>query len=192
MTSTRSTLLMRAVEDCFIGRHFLFGIKVERLRCFTSVMPVLSKHRQLGIQSAIFISGPRSLTTFLNNIFLDSLKQRCCILFVTSLLLFFQLSDTEQLPWVGITATKNSCRSTGKVQVIASQMIPPQAPLLGGCTVVSYYQILLQKAAECELQLAESSTYRPPRASPLLKRHHAEAGGFEHDASGFFSLSLQR
>lgn len=27
--STRSTLLLKAVEDCFIGRHFIFGIKVQ-------------------------------------------------------------------------------------------------------------------------------------------------------------------
>lgn len=27
-TATRSTLLLKAVQDCFIGRHFIFGIKV--------------------------------------------------------------------------------------------------------------------------------------------------------------------
>ncbi|MEQ2209191.1 hypothetical protein XENOCAPTIV_026400, partial [Xenoophorus captivus] len=25
--SARSTLLVKAVEDCFLGRHFIFGIK---------------------------------------------------------------------------------------------------------------------------------------------------------------------
>lgn len=29
--STRASLLMKAVEDCFIGRHFIFGIKVQLL-----------------------------------------------------------------------------------------------------------------------------------------------------------------
>ncbi|MEQ2175047.1 hypothetical protein GOODEAATRI_014225 [Goodea atripinnis] len=28
--SARSTLLVKAVEDCFLGRHFIFGIKVSR------------------------------------------------------------------------------------------------------------------------------------------------------------------
>lgn len=27
-TAARSTLLQKAVQDCFIGRHFIFGIKV--------------------------------------------------------------------------------------------------------------------------------------------------------------------
>lgn len=27
-TSRRSTLLLKAVQDCFIGRHFIFGFKV--------------------------------------------------------------------------------------------------------------------------------------------------------------------
>ncbi|XP_075906430.1 uncharacterized protein ddias [Nelusetta ayraudi] len=127
--STRSTVLLKAVEDCFIGRHFTFGIK---------------------------------------------------------------LSDTERMPWVGVAATKGS-RSAEKIQVIASQMIPPKAPVLGGCTVVSYYQILLQKAAECEVGFAESSKLcGPQHTAPLLIRHHAEAGSLEHDASGFCRLSLQR
>lgn len=106
--------------------------------------------------------------------------------------MFLQLPDTERLPWVRIPTTKGSC-SAEKIQVIASQMIPPKAPVLGGCTVLSYYQTLLQKAAECELQFAESGKLcRPPRVASLLKRHHLEAGGLEHDASGFSPLSLQR
>lgn len=107
-------------------------------------------------------------------------------------MLFLQLSDTERMPWVGVAATKGS-RSAEKIQVIASQMIPPKAPVLGGCTVVSYYQILLQKAAECEVGFAESSKLcGPQHTAPLLIRHHAEAGSLEHDASGFCRLSLQR
>lgn len=104
-------------------------------------------------------------------------------------MLFLQLSDTERMPWVGVAASKGS-RSAEKIQVIASQMIPPKAPVQGGCTVVSYYQILLQKAAECEVGFAESSKLcRPQQTAPP---HHAEAGSLEHDASGFCRLSLQR
>lgn len=141
----------------------------------------------------MFFNSISSFQMFLNGLFFFMSVQSCCVfLFVTSLLLFLQLCNTERLPWVPIPAGQGS-RSTEKIQVIASQMIPPKASALGGCTVVSYYQTLLQRAAECELQFAESSKLcRPPRAAPLLKHHHAEAGGFELDASGFCPLSLQR
>lgn len=32
--SIKSRLLVKAVRDCFIGRHFIFGIKVNRLTGF--------------------------------------------------------------------------------------------------------------------------------------------------------------
>lgn len=107
-------------------------------------------------------------------------------------MLFLQLSDTQRLPWVGVAASDGS-RSAEKIQIIASQMIPPKATGLGGCTVVSYYQMLLRKAAKSEVGFAESSKFcRPQQTAPLLNHHHAEAGSFEHDASGFCRLSLQR
>lgn len=107
-------------------------------------------------------------------------------------MLFSQLSDTESKPWAGVSAVKGS-HSAEKIQVIASQMIPPKPTMVGGCTVVSYYHILLQKAAECELGFAKSSRlFRPPQMAPLLIHPQPEAGSFEHDASGFCRLSLQR
>lgn len=111
----------------------------------------------------------------------SKINQCCVCLFSSSLLFLLQLPDTERLPWVKIPET-NASGSTDKIQVIASQMIPPKASVLGGCTVVSYYQTLLEKAAESELHTA----------APLLRRHHAENCGFEHDASGFGPLSLPR
>ncbi|XP_071346253.1 DNA damage-induced apoptosis suppressor protein isoform X2 [Trachinotus anak] len=130
--STRATLLMKAVEDCFIGRHFIFGIKVT------------------GTESGLWFGGP--------------------------------------------VANGSSSRDT--VQFIASQMILPKAAGLTGCTVVSYYQILLQKAAEYELGSTDpSKTSRPPETSLLLIPHQSPASSFSNDtisASGLFSLSPQR
>lgn len=87
----------------------------------------------------------------------------------------------------------NGSGSSEKTDVIASQMILPKATVLGGCTVVSYYQNLLRKAAEYELGCAESSRLCRPRLIALLSTpHRSPAGSFGHDASGFGSLSLQR
>ncbi|XP_061591028.1 DNA damage-induced apoptosis suppressor protein [Cololabis saira] len=86
----RSKLLVKAVEDCFIGRHFIFGIKLSGSG-----------------------SGP-----------------------------LFQLPVSKG----GRTE-----------QFVASQMILPTARGLTGCTVVSYYQTLLQKASEDEAGSADPS-----------------------------------
>ncbi|KAM8895146.1 uncharacterized protein ddias [Spinachia spinachia] len=130
--SGRSTLLMKAVEDCFIGRHFVFGIKVP---------------------------------------------------------------ETESLPWVGAhVATGSSSKETA--HFIATQMIPPNSTSLGGCTVVRYYRMLLQKAAEYELASTDSSkTCRTPAATLLLFPHHFSPGSFNHSrlsASGLLSQSPPR
>ncbi|XP_029290586.1 DNA damage-induced apoptosis suppressor protein isoform X2 [Cottoperca gobio] len=90
--SPRSTLLEKAVQDCFIGRHFIFGIKV---------------------------------------------------------------TTTESGPWFGGHVANGS---SSKVHYIASQMILPKATGLEGCTVVSYYRLLLQKAAEYELGSTDPGT----------------------------------
>ncbi|XP_054892760.1 uncharacterized protein ddias isoform X2 [Poeciliopsis prolifica] len=82
--SARSTLLAKAVEDCFLGRYFIFGIKV---------------------------------------------------------------SGTEREPWLEENDGTESGRG-GRAQFVASQMILPPGSGLTGCTVLSYYQRLLQRAAE--------------------------------------------
>uniref|UniRef100_A0A1A7WHY0 Chromosome 11 open reading frame 82 n=1 Tax=Iconisemion striatum TaxID=60296 RepID=A0A1A7WHY0_9TELE len=84
VASTRSRSLAKAVRDCFVGRHFIFGIKLTR---------------------------------------------------------------TENGPWFGNPAS-NGSSSRESTQFVASQMILPKAAGLTGCTVLSYYQILLQKASE--------------------------------------------
>ncbi|KAK9542570.1 hypothetical protein VZT92_000420 [Zoarces viviparus] len=129
--STRSTLLMKAVEDCFIGRHFIFGIKV---------------------------------------------------------------TQPESLPWLGVPAA-NGSSSKEAVHFIASQMILPTAAGLEGCTVLSYYQMLLQRAAEYELGSTDpSKTSRPPAAALLLFPQRCPAGSFNNStlpASGLLSQSPQ-
>lgn len=97
-----------------------------------------------------------------------------------------QLTDTGTLPWV-----RGPVMNGEKIEVIASQMILPKATVLGGCTVVSYYQKLLQKAAEYEPGCAESSKLCRPQLM-LLIPHRSPAGSFGQDASGFGSLLLQR
>ncbi|KAM3610154.1 uncharacterized protein V6R79_026207 [Siganus canaliculatus] len=105
-------LLQKAVEDCFIGRHFIFGIKV---------------------------------------------------------------SKTQNGPWSGSPVGSNDKETAN---FIASQMILPQAPGLGGCTVVSYFQILLQKAAEYERSTDPSGITRRPETPLLLISHHSPAASF--------------
>ncbi|XP_078107816.1 uncharacterized protein ddias [Sander vitreus] len=129
--STRSTLLVKAVEDCFIGRHFIFGIKVTK---------------------------------------------------------------TESEPWLG-GPVANGSSSKEAVHFIATQMILPKATGLGGCTVVSYYRILLQKAAEYELGSADpSKSSRPPATTLLLIPRRFPASSFNNatlSASGLLSQSPQ-
>ncbi|XP_073320774.1 uncharacterized protein ddias [Pagrus major] len=125
--STRSTLLLKSVEDCFIGRHFIFGLK---------------------------------------------------------------LPETESGPWLrGPVGNGSSTKDTP--HFIASQMILPKATGLGGCTVVSYYQILLQKAASTD----PSKTSGPPATTLLLLARQSPARSFNDGtlcASGLFSQSLLR
>ncbi|XP_020500242.2 DNA damage-induced apoptosis suppressor protein [Labrus bergylta] len=130
-TSTRCTLLVKAVKDCFIGRHFIFGIKV---------------------------------------------------------------TETEREPWLRQTVT-NCSRNEDTVQLIASQMILPKALGLGGCTVVSYFRILLQKAAESELGSADLRKPSRNPETPLLLPHHSPASSFNSaslSTSGLLSQPLQR
>ncbi|XP_029932588.1 DNA damage-induced apoptosis suppressor protein [Myripristis murdjan] len=100
---SRSTLLLKAVEDCFIGRHFIFGIKV---------------------------------------------------------------TDTENGPLLGRPVSGGQ-----SAQFIASQIILPKATGQGGCTVVSYYRTLLQKAADCLLGCTDprpaTTLLLPPHVSPV-------------------------
>ncbi|XP_071400515.1 uncharacterized protein ddias [Centroberyx affinis] len=129
---TRSTLLVKAVEDCFIGRHFIFGIKVTA----TENGPLLERPVPVG--------------------------------------------------------------STSKdiAQFIASQIILPKAAALGGCTLISYYRTLLQKAAEYPLGSTDpSKTSGPPATSLLLIPHHSPASSLNNTtlpASCLLSQSPQR
>ncbi|KAG8001446.1 hypothetical protein GBF38_007104 [Nibea albiflora] len=128
--STRAALLRKAVEDCFIGRRFIFGLKVT--------------------ESGPLFGGPAA----------------------------------------------NDCSSKDAVYFIASQMILPKAAGLGGCTVVSYYRVLLQKAADFELGSADpSKTSRPPVTDLLLIACNSPGRSFNNIslcAAGFLSRSLQR
>ncbi|XP_062243696.1 uncharacterized protein ddias [Platichthys flesus] len=124
--STRASLLAKAVKDCFIGRHFIFGIKVT------------------GTESGLRFGGP--------------------------------------------ALSKDGDR----LQFIASQMILPKASGGGGCSVVSYYRALLQRAAEYEL---ESKTSRPFESTLLLIRHLSPSSSFNnssHSASGLLLRSPKR
>ncbi|XP_069549811.1 uncharacterized protein ddias [Brachyistius frenatus] len=126
--STRLKMLAKAVEDCFIGRHFVFGIK---------------------------------------------------------------LVGTESGPWSGGPVARGS-GSKNTAQYVASQMILPKATGLRGCTVVSYYKILLQKAAEYEVGSADTSkTSRLPVTPLLLTPGHSPTSSFSDttlSASGLLSL----
>lgn len=138
----------------------------------------------------------KSNHTYLNNMSkIRVLYLGCLLLTIPYFVCVLQLTETESGPWFG-GPVANGSGSNNKVHVIASQMILPKATGLGGCTVVSYYQILLQKAAEYELGSSDSSkTSRPPPTTLLLIPHHSPASSFNNDAhcsSGFLSQSLLR
>ncbi|XP_018522523.1 DNA damage-induced apoptosis suppressor protein [Lates calcarifer] len=129
--STRAKLLVKAVEDCFIGRHFIFGIKVT------------------GAESGLCFGEPAA----------------------------------------------NGSSSKDTVQFIASQMILPNAAGLRGCTVVSYYRILLQRAAEYEQGSTDPSKSSRPPETLLLIPHCSSGSSFSNatfSASGLLSQSPQR
>ncbi|KAK2920371.1 DNA damage-induced apoptosis suppressor protein [Channa argus] len=130
--STRSTLLLKSVEHCFIGRHFIFGIKVT------------------GGEGGLWSGGP---------------------------------------------VANGSC-GKDTVQFTASQMILPKATELTGCTVVSYYRILLQKAEAHELGSTDTNkTSRPPATTLLLIPHPSPPSSFNnstHSTLSLLSQSLQR
>ncbi|XP_038158185.1 DNA damage-induced apoptosis suppressor protein [Cyprinodon tularosa] len=102
--SARSALLLQAVEDCLLGRHFIFGIK---------------------------------------------------------------LSGTEREPWLK-DPDGNQSSSRERTQFVASQMILPTASGPTGCTVLRYYQRLLQKVCESAAESAHPSQTFKPFAAPLL------------------------
>eukprot|EP00066_Takifugu_rubripes_P027611 XP_011616877.1 PREDICTED: DNA damage-induced apoptosis suppressor protein isoform X1 [Takifugu rubripes] len=117
-TSRRSTLLLKAVQDCFIGRHFIFG---------------------------------------------------------------FKFHESEPQPWIK-RAVQNGSGINDQSDVIASQMILPQATGLDGCMVISYYQSLLQKAAEFELGSSDPSEIpRFPPASLLVIPHSSPGSSYSND-----------
>ncbi|KAM4743841.1 uncharacterized protein ddias isoform 2-T2 [Anableps anableps] len=128
--SARSTLLVKAVEDCFLGRYFIFGIK---------------------------------------------------------------LSGTEREPWLEDPDGNESSRGE-RAQFVASQMILPTASGPTGCTVLSYYQRLLQKASEFVAESGDpSKTFRPFGAPLLLKSGPSPSSTFSDVTlcpSAFLSQSL--
>ncbi|XP_012723457.2 uncharacterized protein ddias [Fundulus heteroclitus] len=103
-TSARSTLLAKAVQDCFLGRYFIFGIKV---------------------------------------------------------------SGTEREPWLEHPDGNESGRRE-RAQFVATQMILPTASGPTGCTVLSYFQRLLQKASEHVAESVDCSKAFRPLTAPLL------------------------
>ncbi|XP_058486403.1 DNA damage-induced apoptosis suppressor protein [Solea solea] len=126
--SVKAKLLINAVEDCFIGKHFIFGLKVS------------------GTDSGLCFG--------------------------------------------------ESGLSDERVQFIASQMILPKAAGLGGCTVLTYYQLLLQKAAEYEPGSSNDpgKTFRPPETPLRLIPYRSPARSFNNatfSASGLLSISPQ-
>ncbi|XP_072321633.1 uncharacterized protein ddias [Eucyclogobius newberryi] len=127
-TLSKSTLLVKAVEECFIGKHFIFGIKVTQ-------------------------------------------------------------SDHE--PWVG-----RSCGSNNMAQLIATQMMLPEAAGLRGCTVLSYFEAVLQKAAEAKLSTTNIfNNAKLQRESLWPIPHNSPTSGFTNDtfcSSDFLPWSLSR
>ncbi|XP_041846388.1 uncharacterized protein ddias [Melanotaenia boesemani] len=127
--STRSTLLVKAVKDCFIGKHFIFGIKLS------------------GAENGRFFEGHHTNGS--------------------------NIGETSQF--------------------IASQIILPNAENLAGCTVVRYYQCLLQKASELEPDC--SKCCRLPASILFLIPSQSPTSSFSNSslfASGFLSQSLLR
>ncbi|KAL3061094.1 hypothetical protein OYC64_009329 [Pagothenia borchgrevinki] len=122
--SNRSTFLEKAVQDCFIGRHFIFGIK-----------------------------------------------------------------ESGSGPWLGEPAANGS---SSNAHFIASQMILPNAAGLSGCSVVSYYRTLLQRAAEYERGSSDPSKAPGPQTLLLIPEHFPSSfNNTTLNVSGLLSQSSQ-
>ncbi|XP_024152070.1 DNA damage-induced apoptosis suppressor protein isoform X2 [Oryzias melastigma] len=102
---TKSTLLVKAVKDCFIGQHFIFGLK---------------------------------------------------------------FNETGSEPWCQRPPYDGFNREE-RAQFIASQMLPSTPGGPTGCTVVRYYQVLLQNASESQPSYPGK---RLPFTTPLLVIEH--------------------
>lgn len=118
-----------------------------------------------------------------------------CDLSIPGLVRVLQVTDAGSEPWRGRPTPAGSIGNDA-VQFIASQMILPKAACLAGCTVISYFRMLLQKAAECEQGSTDSwETTRAPPTTLLLTPHHSPASSFADaslPASGHLFRSLQR
>lgn len=119
----------------------------------------------------------------------------CLISNLPGLVFPLQVADTEIGLWLGGHAP-NGSSSKNTVQFIASQMILPEATDLRGCSVVSYYRVLLQQAAEYEQESTDrSKTYSPSTTTLLMIPHHSSASSFNNAtlfASGLLAQSLPR
>ncbi|XP_054627004.1 DNA damage-induced apoptosis suppressor protein isoform X2 [Dunckerocampus dactyliophorus] len=126
-TSTRSKLLAKAVEDCFIGRRLVFGMKV---------------------------------------------------------------TDCQSRPWLEDHVPGGSdCQDM--VQFTATQMIFPKATGMEGCSVIRYYQQLLQRAAEQQRESADSNQSYTFPTTPLISQD-SSASSFNVTLSRLLPHSLQR
>lgn len=119
----------------------------------------------------------------------------CYLSTIPALVCVLQVTKTESGPWFG-GPVANGSSSKDALHFIATQMVLPKATGLRGCTVVSYYRILLQKAAEYELgSTGPSKTSTPPATTLLLIPCQSPASSFNNatlSASGLLSQSLQR
>lgn len=119
----------------------------------------------------------------------------CLLLTISGLIRLLQVTKTDSGPLFG-GPVANDSSSKDAVHFIASQMILPKAAGLEGCTVVSYYRILLQKAADFELGSTDpSKASRPPATDLLLIPCNSPGRSFNNIslcADGFLSRSLQR
>ncbi|RVE74722.1 hypothetical protein OJAV_G00024650 [Oryzias javanicus] len=126
---TKSTLLVKAVKDCFIGQHFIFGLK---------------------------------------------------------------LNETGSEPWCQKPPSDAYNRGE-RAQFIASQILPLTSGGPAGCTVVRYYQVLLQNASESQPS-DPGIRSRLPSTTPLLIIEHDPSSSKDSpfSISGLLSQSWLR
>lgn len=106
-----------------------------------------------------------------------------------------QVSGTEWEPWLEDCDGNGSSRRD-RAQFVATQMILPTASGLTGCTVLGYYQHLLQKASEYVAESADQSKTSRSFTAPLLLISDPSPNSTVSDAplypSGLLSQSLFR
>ncbi|KAI9546479.1 hypothetical protein NQZ68_026700 [Dissostichus eleginoides] len=167
----RYRLSLRVSRDTCIYGITVFG------GCLNQFFGIHASGLQRLVQS---LDGASNRSTFLEKAVRDCFIGRHFI---------FCIKESGSGPWLGEPAANGS---SSNAHFIASQMILPNAAGLSGCSVVSYYRTLLQRAAEYERGSSDPSKAPGPQTLLLIPEHFPSSfNNTTLNVSGLLSQSSQ-